>query len=186
MAARREQKEYRVWKAMKSRCYSPSNKDKNYQKNNIIVCERWKDSYDNFLNDMGKCPEKHSIERRDNFGNYEPSNCYWANDSVQAKNRGEFNILITHNGETKVLKDWAKSLNIKYTTLYLRMTRSNLSFEEAIIEDPFNNIIEYNNKKLTLTEWSNELNIKYQVLIDRKRRGWTLERMFTTPIKVIK
>ena len=185
MAQKREQKEYRIWKAMKSRCYSPSSKEKNYQKNNIIVCERWKDSYDNFLLDMGRCPEKYSIERRNNLGNYEPDNCYWADNTTQAKNRGNFNILITHNNDTKVLKDWAKHFNIKYTTLYLRMFRTGLSFEDAIVYDP-SIYLTYKDKKLTLREWEKESNIKYSILVDRYFRGWETNRIFEQPIKKIK
>ena len=58
-------KEYRAWKAMKSRCSSPSAKKGIYQ--NITVCDRWLHSYENFLSDMGPAPSnKHSLDREDN------------------------------------------------------------------------------------------------------------------------
>jgi hypothetical protein len=177
-------REYSAWKAMKARCYSPSNKKlTGYQNKGIIVCDRWLHSFENFLEDMGKCPENFSLDRIDNDKTYCPENCRWTDDSTQTKNRGNFNLVYTYNGKTQVLKDWAKEFNIKYITLYLRITRSKLSFEEAISEDPFKNLIEYQSKKQTLKEWSKELNIDYQVLVDRKYRGWTIEKMFTEPKK---
>lgn len=66
---------------------------------------------------------------------------------TQSSNRGDFNIIISYKGETHVLKEWAEILGIKYTTLYTRMHRGGLSFEEAIKEDPYNRLVEYNGTK---------------------------------------
>lgn len=183
--ARRHQKEYRIWKNMKSRCYSPCLAHKNYQQNSINVCERWKDSYEHFLEDMGLCPEGHSIDRIDNLGDYSPENCRWASASTQTKNRGSFNLLYTYNGETKVLKDWARYFGIKYTTLYLRITRSNLSFEDAISFSN-DNLLEYNGESKTAVEWSVIYNIPVMNIYDRKHKGWSVERILTTPVKTNK
>jgi hypothetical protein len=180
--ARRHQREYRIWKNMKARCYAPANSNLNYQLNNITVCDRWKDSYENFLADMGPCPKGYSIDRIDNSGNYCPENCRWADTATQAKNRGSFNMLYTYNKETKVLKDWARYFKIKYTTLYLRITRDQMSFEEAInFSDP--RLIEYNGEIKTATEWSKIYNIPVMNIYDRKNKGWTIERIFNTPVK---
>lgn len=179
-------KEYRAWKAMKARCYSKSSNYMNYQKNNIIVCERWLNSFENFLNDMGICPENCSLDRINNKGNYEPSNCRWTTQQIQCSNRGEFNKIFTFNNETHTLKEWSKILNIKYTTLYLRIYRSKLSFEEAIKNDPFNKLILYKGEEKTLKDWCILLNLPYQVIVDRRHQKWSIEKCFEQPIKKIK
>lgn len=125
--------EYKIWKSMKARCYAPSySKGYNkYQELGIQVCERWLHSFENFLEDMGICPHEFSLERKDNRVDYSPENCVWIPKNEQPKNRLSCHF-IEYKGETKILKDWARHFGIKYTTLYLRIFRSNLSFEEAI------------------------------------------------------
>jgi len=80
--------EYRAWSGLRGRCRNP--KDAGYMHyggRGISVCERW-DSYDAFLKDMGRRPRYgYSIDRIDNDGNYEPSNCRWATASQQVRNR---------------------------------------------------------------------------------------------------
>jgi hypothetical protein len=81
--------EYCAWIAMRVRCSKPGNRSfKYYGGRGIKVCDRWLKSYENFLADMGRKPSsKHSINRINNDGNYEPSNCCWATKSEQARNR---------------------------------------------------------------------------------------------------
>lgn len=173
---KKSMKEYRIWKAMKSRCYSPSNKKTGYyQKENINVCDRWRNSFENFLEDMGKIPgDEYSIERIDYAKDYCPENCKWIKFSEQSKNRRTIK-LYTYNGKTMILKDWAKYFNINYNTLHKRLTRYNLSFEEAIKKDCYNRLVKINDKEMTVTEWCKFYNLKSGDVFSRIHRGWSKE-----------
>lgn len=81
--------EYSTWTGMKKRCYDKNQENyKDYGGRGITICDRWKNSFQNFYTDMGKRPSKnHSIDRIDVNGNYEPSNCRWATQSEQNRNQ---------------------------------------------------------------------------------------------------
>lgn len=86
--------EYVIWNGMKARCYNENEPSfENYGGRGITVCDRWRDSFENFFSDMGERPSpKHSIDRIDVNWNYEPSNCRWATATEQARNRRTKNI----------------------------------------------------------------------------------------------
>lgn len=116
-------KAYRAWADMIQRCYNPSRRRyETYGARGITVCQQWRDSFDSFLKDMGEPPSSsHSIDRKDNDGNYEPDNCHWATAQAQARNTSR-NRLVTFRDETACIADWAERLDISYATLYYRIT----------------------------------------------------------------
>lgn len=116
-------KAYYTWQAMKRRCYYP--KDKRYLEyggRGIIVCDRWLNSFENFLEDMGKPNDFNaSIERIDTNGNYEPNNCIWIDMENQAKNKRN-NRVIEAFGKSMILADWEKETGIKRKTITKRLS----------------------------------------------------------------
>lgn len=112
-----------IWQDMIRRCQNPKNKAfKNYGGRGIKVCERWFE-FENFLADMGEPPsKKHSIDRKDNNGNYEPSNCKWATPMEQQNNRRN-NRLITYQGKTQSMSMWCRELHISTSAVYNRLAR---------------------------------------------------------------
>ena len=81
--------EYHSWKGMINRCTNKNHhKYSSYGARGITVCDRWLNSLDNFIKDMGDRPSlDYSLDRINNDGNYEPSNCRWATRSQQMRNR---------------------------------------------------------------------------------------------------
>lgn len=114
--------EYRAWQAAKNRCYNSKLKSyKDYGGRGITVCERWLNSFENFLEDIGERPSaSHSLERINVNGNYSPDNCRWATKVEQAKNTRR-NIYIEINGELKVVSDLCKEFGVLDKVVYARI-----------------------------------------------------------------
>lgn len=105
---------YDTWANMIQRCHNPKTKRfQNYGGRGITVCEKWRISFADFLNDMGNPPsDRHSIERLDNDKGYFKSNCVWATDEEQANNK-RTNRFITFRKQTKTVAQWTRELGFK-------------------------------------------------------------------------
>lgn len=122
--------EYKSWEGMKSRCNSPTNRAyQNYGARGITVCERWT-KFENFFADMGPRPHGTSIDRIDVNGNYEPSNCRWATNLEQRRNKRN-NRKLTFNGESLCITEWAQRTGLKRRTIEARLTYG-WSVEDAL------------------------------------------------------
>ncbi len=117
----KQSREYNAWRAMLKRCHRPLNPSyERYGGRGIKICDRWLQSFENFLSDMGMCPPGMTLERKENNGNYEPGNCKWATQKEQANNRSD-NCVLTFNGRTQTTAQWGDELGIGRTTMSWRL-----------------------------------------------------------------
>lgn len=125
---------YHCWIDMKSRCYNPKNKCFDiYGGRGISVCKEWKNDFEAFYNwsVANGYSDDLKIDRIDCDGNYEPSNCRWANDSIQANNRRNSH-LVTYHGQTDTLDNMCRKLNINSKVVRGRLRNGKRSFEQAV------------------------------------------------------
>lgn len=141
-------REYRSYWGMKQRCYQKSSaKHCDHQARGIKICSYWLESFENFYADMGPMPSpKHSIDRIDNDGGYwcghceeckthnRPANCRWATQSQQSANTRRTRI-ITFNGRSMCLTDWAREIGLSGSALSERL-RYGWSIEDALTIPP--------------------------------------------------
>jgi hypothetical protein len=131
-------KERHAWHAIKARCFNTKAQNyAGYGGRGITVCDRWL-VLENFLSDMGPAPLGSSIERLDNNGHYEPSNCKWATWAEQARNKRhtKLNIAIVAQAKAEKAKgvsiaQIARDLGLKYDTVYQAVTGQSWADVEA-------------------------------------------------------
>ena len=115
--------EYKIWNSMLARCHTVTSKDyPRYGGSGVVVCERWRASYENFLQDVGRRPSTgHSLDRHPNGkGNYEPGNVRWATNVQQARNK-KSNRLVTYAGMTQCVAAWATQMGVSRQSLRYRL-----------------------------------------------------------------
>ena len=115
--------EYKIWQGIQQRCFNESCRGfKNYGGRGIKACDSWL-SFDNFYRDMGPRPSAdYSIDRMDNHGNYEKSNCRWATQKQQNRNQRS-NKMLAHDGRDMCVAEWAEYLGIRPGVIYNRLWR---------------------------------------------------------------
>lgn len=130
-----QSKTYSIWSGMQQRCFNKKRSNyKRYGGRGITVCERWR-LFENFLSDMGPCPtSQHTLERKENDGNYAPGNCIWATRNQQCRNTRR-NISLEIRGETKCITDWAALYGVSPFTVYNRV-RNGWDLNETILRKP--------------------------------------------------
>lgn len=154
----------------------------NYGGRGIKVCDRWLNSFEAFVQDMGERPTpKHSIDRINNDGHYEPGNCRWATSKQQANNKRN-NRLLTVNGVTKSLQEWSRESGLKLSTLWNRIASGTPA--ENLLDARVGSFVEFNGERLRLWEWAAKLGVKSQTIGHRIRSGWSLEKALTTPVNM--
>lgn len=127
---------YRIWTSMKTRCYNDNNSEtyKRYGARGITVCDEWRDNFKAFYDwaMANGYTDELTIDRIDNDGNYCPENCRWVTLQIQNRNRRTTRI-ITFNGKTQCMLDWANELGVKVNTMIARFHRG-WSVERALTE----------------------------------------------------
>lgn len=122
---------FNIWWSMMQRCYDKNSHAYNrYGARGINISTKWQ-SFEGFYADMGDKPEKMSLERIDNNGDYCKENVKWATSKEQANNRSTSKF-IEHNGKTQTIAQWADEVGIKMATLWARVNRG-MPFEKAIL-----------------------------------------------------
>lgn len=153
--------EYKTWSAMKERCYKEDSCNYfNYGGRGIKVCDRWLESFENFLADMGFRPgPEFSLDREDNDGHYEPGNCRWATIETQSNNR-RTNEYYEFEGEQLTLSQIARKLKMSRATLEARIKRG-MSPEEAFTRKFHKKYFELNGESTSIDQIAKHFNVNY-------------------------
>jgi hypothetical protein len=127
-------RQYGIWHALFDRCYRPACPGyKDYGARGITICDRWKESFENFWEDMKDgYADDLTIERKDSNGNYEPSNCRWATRMEQQNNRRS-NRRYTALGFTGTAAEWGRRVGLPKETIISRI-KGGWSVEKAVTE----------------------------------------------------
>ena len=190
--SRRQERLYGIWKGIKVRTHNTHHKDYKYcGAKGITICDEWDKSYEAFkewaLNNGYR--DDLTIDRIDNSGNYCPENCRWADLYTQANNKSN-NHLITYNGKTQNMTQWAKEIGVRREIIKDRL-KSGWSVEDALTkrkcelwERKDNRLLTYDGKTMTVSQWAKEIGVNRSTLSHRiNERGWTVERALTTPVR---
>ena len=175
-----------TWVAMMARCYRTQNRAyPDYGGRGITVCERWHDVV-NFIADNDPLAGLElSMDRRDNDGPYSPANVRWTTRTAQAFNRRS-NVLLTFEGRTQALFDWARQLGMAPRTLWARID-AGWSVGEALTTP-----VDASNRRVSMTtfrgetkplaSWARTMGLPYGVVRTRIHiLGWSVDRALTTP-----
>lgn len=184
-------KTYRTYVSMLARTTNPNAVGyKHYGGRGIKVSEDWLKGFEFFYKDIGEIPPGMSIERVDVNGPYSKGNCILIPRAAQAKNKTNTRYLQRSSGERRGLSEWSEITGL-HTTLILYRLRKGWSVDRALDEPAISGRnqnsdkkITFNGKSLLLKEWAAETGISYNAILNRKRYGWSIERMLTQPQEI--
>lgn len=189
---------YRIWNGIKNRCTNANDESyKRYGARGISICDEWANDFMAFHDwaiENGYS-DNLSIDRIDNNGNYEPSNCRWADNKTQCRNRSS-NHLVTYSGKTQTIAEWESELGFKKDILTTRLSHG-WSVEKAI-ETPYTGykfkcgkdfnkkvretIVELDGEEHKIAEWCLLKGLKENTIIKRMRRGMDAYEAITKPL----
>ena len=174
--------EWMTWSGIKDRCFNPNSQQwHRYGGRGITVCDRWKDSFSNFYEDMGPRPsDEHSIDRIDNDGNYEPSNCRWATVEEQVYNRSTNRMVTLPDGREVTTAQAMKELDMKKGTLFSRLDRGT-PLDLPIMQ--INKRYLYKGKGMTLGQIAGYTDIPIELLSSRLSGGMDVEKAIEMSIQ---
>lgn len=178
---------YNVWSTMIARCYNPKNSSfKNYGARGITVCDRWKSSILNFIEDMGMHKKGTSIDRINNNGNYCKENCKWATCKEQARNTRS-NHIIEGFGKKLSLAEWAERLNISQSTIRKRLKKytnvEDILFKGKLSKFGKDAVFSAFGFSMSLGEFSKLKGIKYSTVRSRLINGFSIEEALNPCIR---
>ena len=131
---KRKTRLYSIWEHIKQRCFNETNNEFHlYGGRGVTMCDEWRNSFEAFYEwaMANGYADNLTIDRIDNNGNYEPSNCRWATSQTQANNRRN-NHLITYNNETHTIAEWARITGLSARKIYDRYVRGKWSAEKTL------------------------------------------------------
>lgn len=183
---------HQTWLSMKDRCYCSNDKEyKNYGGRGIKVCDEWlgEHGFEHFYEwamkngyDPSKKPGEQSIDRINVNGNYEPSNCRWADRHTQSNNKQD-TLWVTYNGDTLSLRDMCAKYSVNYNTAYSRLKKG-LPIEQVLFNKPWQSEISGNRKKVAQIDIASKKVIKIFNSASEAAKAYGVERgRITSAIK---
>lgn len=191
---KRRTKEYAVWCGVKGRCTNEQNAAyHNYGGRGIGICDRWM-SFENFLADMGCCPPGMTLERVDNNKGYEPGNCRWDTRTAQSRNRRNLHV-VTIDGRSAPLSVWVEEIGMaSYRTVHQRIikgwdakraiTTPKVTKRKCISRgNDIARSVEPMVNGIPLSEAIAASGLKHDTVLQRIRRGWSVEQALSDEAK---
>lgn len=174
---------YKIWIDIKRRCDDEWRESyKYYGGRGITYCNEWRDfdAFEKWSISHGYANDL-SIDRIDVNGNYEPKNCRWVTNTIQANNTRR-NHYLTYSGKNQSMAEWAREYNLPYEVLRDRINRLNWDIEKALttpVGFEYKNriMLTYNGKCQSINQWSKELGISRKTISTKLQKGLPIEQI---------